>query len=66
MLLSHRLISRLIIFAFMVMVGFSLAKGIQSQSALAIILSLTSLCAGIYFIFLLAKAKEELERGKAV
>jgi hypothetical protein len=66
MLLSRTLISRVIIFLFMVMVGFSLAKGIQSQSVLAIILSVTSLSAGVYFIHLLAKAKEDLEREKAV
>ena len=53
------LLNRLIILGFMVLVGYSLAKSIYSQSVMGIILALTSLGAGIYFLYLLAKAKEE-------
>jgi hypothetical protein len=61
-MISRTLINRMIILAFMVLVGFSLAKGIQSQSLLAIFLALTSLGAGIYFLYLLAKIKQDQEQ----
>jgi hypothetical protein len=61
-MISRTLINRLIIFAFMVLVGYSLAKAIQSQSVTGIILALISLSAGIYFLYLLAKAKQEQEQ----
>jgi len=58
-MISKTFLNRLIILGFMTLVGFSLAKGISSRSMLAIILALTSLSAGIYFLYLLGKAKEE-------
>jgi len=61
-MISRTLINRLIIFAFMVLVGYSIAKAIQVQSATGIILALTSLGAGVYFLYLLAKAKQEREQ----
>ena len=60
---SKTLINRLVIIAFMVLVGFSLAKGIQTRSTMGIILALTSLLAATYFMYLLAKAKEEREEA---
>jgi hypothetical protein len=45
----------------MVLVGNSLAKGIQSRSVMGVILALAGLCAGTYFLYLLAKAKQEQE-----
>ena len=54
--------NRLIIFGFMIFVGFCLARGIYYQSVIAILLACISLAAGIYFLYLLAKAKEEMEK----
>lgn len=50
----------------MVLVGFCLAKAIYHQSVMGIILALTSLGAGIYFLYILAKAREEMEAEEAV
>ena len=61
-MISRTHISRLVIFAFMVLVGYSIAKAIQSQSVTGILLALISLGAGIYFLYLLAKAKQEKEQ----
>jgi hypothetical protein len=61
-MISRTHISRLVIFAFMVLVGYSIAKAIQSQSVTGILLAIVSLVAGIYFLYLLAKAKQELEQ----
>ena len=62
---SGTFLNRLIILGFMVLVGYSLAKSIYSQSVMGIILALTSLGAGIYFLYLLAKAKEESRQEEA-
>jgi len=58
-------LNRLIILGFMGLVGFCLAKAISTGSVMGIILALVSLGASVYFLYLLAKAKEELEAGKA-
>ena len=55
LMLLRTFLNRIIVIGFMVLVGFSLAKGIQSGSAMAIILSITSMVAGIYFLYLVAK-----------
>jgi len=60
-MLSRETINRIIIIGFMVLVGFCLAKAIYYNSVMGIILALTSLGAGIYFLYILAKAKEEME-----
>ncbi|MBL7744699.1 MAG: hypothetical protein JNN00_14605 [Chitinophagaceae bacterium] len=65
-MISRTLVNRLIIFAFMVLVGFSLAKAIQFRSVMGILLALTSLGAGIYFLYLLAKMKYEREQEEAI
>jgi hypothetical protein len=62
-MISRTFINRLIVLAFMVLVGFSLAKGIQARSVMGVILALTSLCAGTYFLYLLAKVKQEQEEA---
>jgi hypothetical protein len=46
----------------MVLIGFSFAKAIYSESFMGFVLALTSLGAGIYFWYLLARAKEQPER----
>jgi hypothetical protein len=61
-MLSRTILNRVIILGFMVLVGWCLARGIYYRSVMGIILALTSLGAGIYFLYLLAKMKEELQR----
>lgn len=61
-MLSRQTLNRLIILVFMGLVGFSLAKAIYHKSIMGIILALVSLGAGIYFLYILTKAKEEMER----
>ncbi len=62
---SQTLINRAIILGFMVLVGFSLAKGISSNSVMGILLAITSLAAGIYFLYLLAQVREQAEREES-
>lgn len=57
-------ITRIFIIAFMILVALALAYGIRARSATGIILSLTSLGAGIHFLSLLSKARHELERER--
>jgi len=59
------LINRLLIIVFMIAVGFCLAQGIYYQSTMAIVLALTSLGAGIYFLYLLSKARQQMETEEA-
>ena len=58
--MSRKILNRIIILAFMVLVGFSLAKGIQSRSFMGVTLALTSLVAGIYFLYLVGKRNESI------
>jgi uncharacterized membrane protein len=62
---SKTFLNRLIILGFMCLVGFCLAKAIYSGSVMGIILALVSLGAGVYFLYILAKAKEELDAEEA-
>jgi hypothetical protein len=55
-------ITRIIIIAFMILVALALAYGIRARSATGIILSLTSLGAGIHFLSLFSKARHELRQ----
>jgi lipid-A-disaccharide synthase-like uncharacterized protein len=61
-MISRTHINRFIIFTFMVLVGCSLAYAIRTQSLIGIILSVISLSAGVYFLYLLTKAKREMQR----
>lgn len=58
--------NRLIIFGFIVLVGYCLAKSIQNQNVVGIILALTSLIATVYFLYLLAKANEDNRQKETV
>jgi hypothetical protein len=60
-MLSRQSINRIIVLSFMVLIGFCLAKAIYHGSVMGVLLALVSLCAGIYFLYILAKAKEEME-----
>ncbi len=65
LMFTHPLVSRLLIIAFMIIVGFALAKAFYTGSFLGIILAMVSLVAGIYFIHTLIRARKELEREEA-
>ncbi len=54
-------INNFIIFDFLVLVGYSLAKSIQYKSFIGILLALTSLGACIYFLYLLVTARQKTE-----
>jgi Na+/H+ antiporter NhaD/arsenite permease-like protein len=60
---SRHLISRLIIFGFLVLVGFALAMGIYYKSFLGITLALLSLGAAVYFLYIVAQARREMQEA---
>ncbi len=62
---SKTFFNRLIILGFMGLVGFCLAKAISIGSIIGILLALVSLGAGIYFLYILAKAREEMQSEEA-
>jgi hypothetical protein len=64
LMLSKPVVNRIIILVFMVIVGFNLAKGIYYKSVVGIILAVVSLIAAVVFLYLLARAKEEMERER--
>jgi hypothetical protein len=64
LMLSRQTINRGIIIAFMMLVGFCFAKAINSGSVVGIILACISLGAGVYFLYILAKAKQEMEEAE--
>ncbi len=64
LMISRPHINRLVVFAFMILVGLALVYGIKTRSVTGIILSLTSLGAGIHFLSLLAKANKEMEQER--
>lgn len=63
-MLSRSTLNKLIIIGFLVLVGFSLAKAIYHGSFMGITLALLSLGAAIYFLYTLARAREEMEKGE--
>lgn len=62
----NQLLNRLIVFGFMVGVGFALAKAIYHNSFMGILLALVSLGAGIYFLYIVAKARKEMEEAEEI
>jgi hypothetical protein len=64
-MLSRQTINRGIIIGFMMLVGFCMAKAIHSGSIIGIILACISLFAGVYFLYLLANAKQEMQEAEA-
>ncbi len=65
-MITRSFFNKLIVLGFISIVGFSLAKAIYYQSVIGIILAIVSLGAAVYFMYILAKAKEEMEREEAV
>jgi hypothetical protein len=66
LMFSRHQLNRIIVIGFMVLVGYALAKAFYHNSIMGIILGFTSLGAGVYFLHLLVKAKEELEAEESV
>jgi hypothetical protein len=64
-MLSRALINRMLILGFMVLVGYCLAKSIRSGSTIGLVLAIISLGAGLYFLYLLAKARAEFEQNRS-
>jgi len=56
---ARQLFNRIIILGFMAWVGFALAMAIYYKSFMGITLAIISLGAGVYFLYILAKAKQE-------
>ncbi len=61
LMIFRTLLSRLLIIGFLGLVGYSLARSIYYKSALGVVLALVSIVATVYFIQLLAKARQETE-----
>jgi hypothetical protein len=66
LMISRKSLNRALILGFMVLVGYCLAKSIQVQSVIGIILALTSLGASVYFLYLVVMAKENAEREETI
>jgi len=54
----------IIILGFMVLVGYCIANAIRSESFMGLLLALTSLGAGIYFIRLLSEARNVVSKNE--
>ena len=65
-MIPRTLINVAVIFVFVALVGYSVAQSLKYESFIGFILALTSLGAAIYFIYLLAKAKQESETEESV
>jgi general stress protein CsbA len=63
-MLSKQTINRSIIIAFMILVGYCFAKAIYTGSVMGILLACVSLGAGVYFLYILAKAKQEMDEAE--
>ncbi|MCW3117105.1 MAG: hypothetical protein JWM28_1187 [Chitinophagaceae bacterium] len=60
-MISRKIINRVIILAFFVLVGYCLATSIAVRSITGIVLAAISMGAGIIFLYLLAKQQQETE-----
>lgn len=60
-MISRSSLNKIIIIGFMVLIGFSLAKAIYHGSFMGITLAFVALGAAVYFLYILAKAKEEMK-----
>jgi uncharacterized membrane protein YjjP (DUF1212 family) len=61
---TRKILSRIIIFVFLALVGFALAMAFYYGSFMGIVLAFIALGAGINFLYLLNKAKRELEEAE--
>jgi len=65
-MISREIINRLIVFGFMMLVGYCLAKSFYHRSFMGIVLAFVSLTAGVYFLYLVVKAREEMQKEESV
>ena len=63
-MLSRTILNRVLILGFFVLVGYCLARAIYWGSVMGIILALISAGAAGYFLYILAKAREEMNRER--
>jgi uncharacterized membrane protein YraQ (UPF0718 family) len=61
-MLSRPLLNRIIILVFMSLLGYALARAIYWQSVIGIILAIISIGASVTFLYILAKAREEIRK----
>jgi hypothetical protein len=61
LMISGRIINRLIILSFFVLIGYCLATSIAVRSGIGILLALVSLGAGVTFLYLLGKKQDQPE-----
>ncbi|MES1215207.1 MAG: hypothetical protein ABUT20_06815 [Bacteroidota bacterium] len=60
-MISRKIINRVIILAFFVLIGYCLATSIAVRSILGIVLATISMGAAVTFLYLLAKQQQEAE-----
>jgi hypothetical protein len=60
-MISRKLINRIIILSFFVLIGYCLATSIAVRSGIGIFLAIISLGAGVVFLYLLSKQQQEAE-----
>lgn len=60
---NRQLLSRIIIFTFLVLIGLALAMGIYYKSFMGVLLALVSLGAVVYFLYIAAQAKREMQEA---
>ena len=64
-MISRTNLNKLIIFGFLVLIGFCLAKALASGSFMGIVLAMIALGAAIYFLYILAQVQQDREQEKA-
>jgi uncharacterized membrane protein len=57
--------SRIIIFAFLVLAGVGLARAVYLGNPISILLACISLVAVVVFLYIVAKANEDMKRKEA-
>ena len=60
LMISRKIINRVIILAFFVLIGYCLATSIAVKSIIGIVLATISMGAGVTFLYLLAKQQQKL------
>jgi hypothetical protein len=63
---ARQIFSRLIVFGFIILVGFALAMGIYYKSFMGITLATISLGAGVYFLYIVAKARRDMQEAEEI
>ena len=64
-MISRHTLNLIIVIGFMILVGFSFAKAIYHRSFMGITLAFVAFGAAIYFLYILVKAKQEMEAEEA-